>query len=58
MMNNDRCHHLLSGCHVAPSGVSKRRMGGSLCLLTWAGHDLITVVLHSGVVLVVVVGGW
>ena len=34
--------------------VSKRRLGGSLCLLTWAGHDLVTVLacrqpgVHAG----------
>ena len=55
----------LSGCHVTPGWCQKGDWEGWLCLLTWAGNNLITVVLaccqpgvlagdwHSHIVLVV-----
>ena len=34
---------VVATCNVAPF-MSMRRLGGVLCLLTWAGHNLSTVV--------------
>ena len=38
-----------SGCHIASCNmaplVSMMRLGGVLCLLTWAGHDLAALIV-------------